>query len=257
MSVTRRSPARPWLVFAGATTITLAVMIVCGLQQIAVRTVSLGVPNTERVAVVKPGALVCQGPITSPSAAGTVEVWGQPTSGDPQTTVMVRSVSGRGVISEGLLEPSSGSRPRAPFSPPTTAALFGYQARLNRNIPGGRSVEVCVQAKHGSFALQGWLALAPGVTMTGGTAGLQFSLVLLKPGGSTLLGSLPTAFARASLFKLSWLHPWVFWLLCALLLATILFGSFAIGAAVREEVLDEGVQAPPPAPTSISRDVSS
>jgi hypothetical protein len=256
MSVPRRSPARPWLVFAGATTITLAVMIVFGLQQIAVRTVSLGVPNTERVAVVKPGAPVCQGPITSPSAARTVEVWGRPASGDPQATVLVRPVSGRGVIAQGLVEPSPGSRPRDSFSPPVTAALFGYRARLNRNIPGGRSVQVCVQAKHGSFALQGWLALAPGVTMTGGKGGLQFSLVLLKPAGSTLLGSLPTAFARASLFKLSWLHPWVFWLLCALLLSTILFGSLAISAAVREEVSGEGVQPPPPAATSISHDVS-
>lgn len=256
MSASRRSPARPWLVFAGATTITLAVMIVFGLQQVAVRTVSLGVPNTERVAVVTPGAPVCQGPITSPSAAGTVEVWGRPASGDPRPTVLVRPISGRRVIAQGLLASSPGSQPRASFSPPTTAALFGYQARLNRNIPARRPFQVCVEAKGGSFALQGWLGLAPGITMTGGTGGLQFSLVLLKPAGSTLLGSLPTAFARASLFKLSWLHPWVFWLLCVLLLSTILLGSLAISAAVREDVSAEAAGSPPPAATSISHDVS-
>jgi hypothetical protein len=109
--------------------------------------------------------------------------------------------------------------------------------------------------KDGSFALQGWLALAPGVTMTGGNGGMQFSLVLLRPVGSTFLGSLPTAFARASLFKLSWLRPWIFWLLCALLLSTILFGSLAISAAVREDASADVAEPPPPAATSISRDV--
>ena len=79
--------------------------------------------------------------------------------------------------------------------------------------------------------------------MTGGTPGNQFSLVLLRPSGQSLLGSLSTAFARASLFKLSWLRPWAGWLLSVLLLARIGFGSAAISAAARDDPVNGGKDA--------------
>ena len=121
---------------------------------------------------------------------------------------------------------------------PSTVSPFEYRARLNRNVSGGRAFRVCLQATGGSFMLFGHRAVAHGVTMTGGPRRFQFSLILWSPPGTTFLGSLPTAFARASLFKLSWLRPWVFWLLCGLLLSTILLGSAAISAAARADEPD-------------------
>lgn len=94
--------------------------------------------------------------------------------------------------------------------------------------------------------LYGNRVVAHGVTMTGGPRRFQFSLILRKPPGTSFLGSLPTAFARASHFKLSWLGPWVFWLLCALLLSTIAIGSAAISAAARADAGGIVVKPPPP-----------
>jgi hypothetical protein len=224
--------SRGWFVFAGSTLITFVVLIGFGLRQVGQRSFSLGGPATI-VAVVQPGAPVCQQPITPPSTTRTVAVWGRAYNGSPQPTVVFRPVDGQGVAARGVLVPSAASQ-------------YEYRARLNRNLPGGRSFRVCVQATGGGFGLWGDTAVSSRITMTGGGKGLLFSLVLWRSAGSTLLGSLPTAFARASLFKLSWLHPWVFWLLCALLLSTIVLGSVAIGAADREDTLaDVGEPLPP------------
>jgi hypothetical protein len=230
-------------VFAGSALITLIVLIVFGLRPIDVRSFSLLVPNAEQVALVKPGVSVCQAPIPTPSAVQTVAVWGAPATGSPHLTVVVRQVGRRDATARGSFVPLTPLRARARFSS-VTASQFEYHARLNRILPSGRSFQVCVRASGGSFSLQGYNPETGGVTMTGGEKGFQFSLVLLKPAGGTLLGSLPTAFARASLFKLSWLRPWVFWLLSALLLATIVFGSAAISAAVREDAAADSAQPP-------------
>jgi hypothetical protein len=210
-----------WFVFAGSALATLAVLVGFGLRQVELRNFTLGGPASV-VAVVQPGAPVCQGPITPPSPVRTVEIWGRTYNGSPQAMVVFRPLGVRGAAIRGALARS-------------TASQYEYRTRLNRNLPAGRSFRVCVRTTGGGFGLWGDTAVSPHSTMTGGGKGLLFSLVLVRSAGGTLLGSLPTAFARASLFKLSWLHPWVFWLLCALLLSTIVLGSVAIGAAARED----------------------
>ncbi len=73
-------------------------------------------------------------------------------------------------------------------------------------------------------------------------AGQRFSLVLLSDGSRSLLGSLSLAFSRASLWRLSWVGPWTFWVLAIALLMA--FGL--VVAAVVRAADDDGPPPPPP-----------
>ena len=65
-------------------------------------------------------------------------------------------------------------------------------------------------------------------------ATLGLSLVMLPAHPRSLLSMVPTAFARAALFKASWVGTWTFWVLAAALLA-----GFAVAAAAVRWALAE------------------
>ena len=51
----------------------------------------------------------------------------------------------------------------------------------------------------------------------------------------SLLAALPTAFARAALFRFSWTGPWTFWVLGVAFLGTIATCGWAVAAAARAD----------------------
>ena len=90
--------------------------------------------------------------------------------------------------------------------------------RLDRPVAGGKSLRVCVGVTgRGTYDLDGAAATFPSIHASGVVRGAQFSLLLTRSG--TPVGSLPTAFRRASVFRPSWVGPWLFWVLGGLLAA--------------------------------------
>ena len=210
---------RPWLTFVIAAVVALVVLIVFALQPGTGRTFALEVENAEPVATVRAGTQVCEGPITSPSAFKEVGIWGGPPLGSAMMSVLVRNARTGAIIDHGTI---------------IATATSQHRARLGASVGAGTPVRICVLGRGGEFTLLGSSPADHAVHATGTTPGLQFSLVLLHP-GQGLLSSLPTAFRRASLFKLSWVGSWTFWLLLGALLATIPLGATAIALVARED----------------------
>jgi hypothetical protein len=63
----------------------------------------------------------------------------------------------------------------------------------------------------------------------------RFSLVLLNDGSGSLLDSLSTAFARASLWRPGWVGAWTFWGLTVALVATFGLAVIAIADGARAD----------------------
>lgn len=206
---------RHLLAGAGIAVVVLAVLALAGAGGIAVRTYALDAPNQDPVALVGPGAQVCEGPVTSQTAAAGVGLWGASTAGGARITVDVQDAAGGAILASGVLA--------------VPAVENEYEARLDRPVRGGRPVRICLRGDTGTFSAAGSAATSPDVVMTGKVArGNEFSLVLLSAPQS-LLGSLPTAFSRASLWRPDWVGSWTFWVLAAALAGT--FGIAALAVA--------------------------
>jgi hypothetical protein len=113
-----------------------------------------------------------------------------------------------------------------------------WTARLARDVSGGRPLRICLTGDVSAFSLAGSAASDPTVLVTGVPTGQRFSLVLLSDGNRSLLGSLSTAFSRASLWRLSWVGSWTFWVLTLALLGTFALGAAAVTSAATTD--DEG-----------------
>ena len=106
-------------------------------------------------------------------------------------------------------------------------------------------MRICLTDDVSTFSLAGSAVSAPTVSATGVATGQRFSLVLLTDGGS-LLGSLSTAFSRASLWHPSWVGSWTFWLLAIALLAAFGVGVSAVVSAAAADDEDRPVSDPDP-----------
>jgi hypothetical protein len=81
------------------------------------------------------------------------------------------------------------------------------------------------------------------MSLNGKPTPTEFSVVLLDRSRHSLLAALPTAFARAALFRFSWTGPWTFWLLLVAFVGTIATAGWAVAAAARA---DSQVESAPP-----------
>jgi hypothetical protein len=235
-----RALRRPtWLVFVAAALVALVVLAVFGLRPLTVREVALDVPNQVQVAALQKGHQVCEGPLTAPTAVQGVGVWGGPVSLPSRTTVSLQAADTHRTLASATI------RATAPAE---------YRTLFKRAVGAGRALRVCLRETGNSFSLLGSPSVDPHVVMTGAKPGLEFSLVLLRRSGQSLLGSLPEAFDRAALFKLSWIGSWTFWALAGGLLATIVLGAFAIAIAA---AADDQPATEPDSPESRASSASS
>jgi hypothetical protein len=213
---------RAWAPFAFFALIALIALLLAGLRGGVVRAYAVGVPAVKKVAVAGPHE-VCEGPISSQHAFQSVVLWGTYVSGKPLVRVLNMNPPAARVISAGLVERS------APGS-------YGpFTAKLKSLVAGGRLVEVCVSDPGGKLKLRGSTPGYSGVAISGSKPLIAFSMVLLEPKPHTFLGSIGLAFARAALFRPSWVGAWTFWVLLIGLLGTIPLAAFAISAALRSE----------------------
>ena len=194
--------------------VVIAALVVSGLLSTTTRTFTIRDPNFSPTVGVPAGHAACEAPITSDGAARGVEIFGKAVRGDPRVVVEVHSLNRR-VSASGLIHD-----PRASSE---------QDVRLNRPIPGGVPVRVCIRSLSGAYELKGSGAVDPQIHATGVADGTQFSLLLTR--SQTLFSSLPTAFARASIFRPDWVGPWLFWLLLALLAAAFVTAGIGIRTA--------------------------
>jgi hypothetical protein len=216
---------RPLFVLVIASVVIVAGLVVAGLQTVQVRTYSLRQPNLEPVASVRPGHPACEGPVTARAASRGVALFGSAASGSPTITVRV----------------SSASRTVATGELAHAGASAENDVAVDHPIPAGRPLHVCVSAAGGVFSLMGAGSQFAGVLTSGVAHDTQFSLVLTRP--ATFLGSLPTAFSRASVFKPSWVGAWTFWLLLAVLACAVALAGVAVVGALEEDEADESSRA--------------
>lgn len=235
------------LVTLGAAIVGVAVLVLSGTGQITARTFALGAENNFQVALIHPGTQVCEGPVTASQTSNGVGVWGGGIKGPATLTVTAR-------------EPSSG---RTLASGPLRAqpAENRWTARLDHAIAADQPVQICLHGESGTFTLSGSSPVRSDVVMTGSQGHAEFSLVLLSIGRHSLLGRLPTVFARASLWRPSWVGAWTFWVLAIALLATFALAVRAVASAAADDDLDGAGDRPSadagpdaPGPTTPSTD---
>ena len=215
-----------WLACAGIALAALIALLVAGSRGYPTRVYALGAPNQTAVAQVRtPGHTLCEGPITSPAPFHRVAVWGQSVIGTARVNVTVRDAANGIRLTSGQLA--------------ATATPGKWTASLEQEV-GTRPIRVCVSGALNTFSLEGSQPVNPSVVLTGQPAGVQFSLALLDAGHRSLLGSLSTAFSRASLFRPSWVGTWTFWVLLVAMALT--FGGVVlavVSAACADESLTE------------------
>ncbi len=184
------------------------------------------------------GHRACEGPLVSDGTASRVAVWGASRSPTARLEMQVQDAGTRAVLASGSVQ--------------TRPVEQQWMARLVRPVPGGRPVRICVVEDSGRFSLAGAAGGAPGLVTTGLPPGQHFSLVLLDDGHRSLLGSLSTAFSRASLWRPSWVGAWTFWVLAIALLAAFGVAGLAVVTAARDDDMPSrpGPGEPGPVPPS-------
>jgi len=197
----RRSIWAPVLILALA---LVAGLIVSALKPMPIRAYALGSPNAVPVAVLARGQEVRDATTRDTIARGwTVLPPDKPHSG--------------------VFEPLPGDYADAAFA---------------GAIRPGSTIDVCVIAEGPApLSLAGSAPVDPDIVMSlgGKPTPTEFSLALLQASRRSLLAALPTAFARASLFRLSWTGPWTFWVLAVALLGTTASCGWAVAAAARAD----------------------
>jgi hypothetical protein len=227
----RRSIWAPVLILALA---LVAGLIVSALKPMPIRAYALGSPNAVPVAVLARGQEACEGPIGVPAAVGAARVWGS-TVGPAWIEVTVRDATTRDTIARGwtVLPPD---KPHSGVFEPLPGDYA--DAAFAGAIRPGSTIDVCVIAEGPApLSLAGSAPVDPDIVMSlgGKPTPTEFSLALLQASRRSLLAALPTAFARASLFRLSWTGPWTFWVLAVALLGTTASCGWAVAAAARAD----------------------
>jgi hypothetical protein len=208
--------------------VALVALLIAASQPMQIRAYALDSPNVSLAASLTRGQEACEGPIRLPSSIGAARIWGGTTAGLAVLDVTVSDASNGRALASGqiIASPAGGS----------------YDALLDRPVPAGSIVHVCLTARGPArFALLGSLPTYPQIRMSldGKVAFSEFSLVLLEPHRKSLLAALPTAFSRAALFRFSWVGSWTFWVLVGALLGTFACCGWAVVAAARADSPDE------------------
>jgi hypothetical protein len=188
---------------------------------------SLDIPPADAAAVLHPGQTVCQGPLTASAAFGSLTPWITPVSGGGAAiSLTVQDALTNRTVATGDIAAYPG-----PISP-----LVG----LSRAVPSGQRVRICLRSRGpGVVELLGALpasdALAADDGSATGVGRAAIALLFFRPHPRSLLSMVPTIFARASLFRPSWVGPWTYWLLTAAFLGAFVLAGFAVMRAVRSD----------------------
>lgn len=204
-----------------AVAIAIIALLISASRSVTARTFALGAPNNSQVAVLHPGARVCEGPVSGAEGSNGVGIWGG-------------GVGGPATMAITALDPRTG-KTLAAGRLRAIALENRWTARLDRAVAAHRPVRICLRENTGVFTLSGSPAVRSDVAMSGRPGGQEYSLVLLSQSQHSLLAWLPTAFSRASLWRPSWVGSWTFWMLAGGLLATFGLAVLAVANAAGED----------------------
>jgi hypothetical protein len=101
----------------------------------------------------------------------------------------------------------------------------------------GRVVALCIsnQGHHPATLSGGDTAPTSGTTFAGRSQPVDLTLVFFREHPPSTLGSVPTMFRRATLFRPGWVGTWTFWLLAALVAIGVpLLCALALARAARD-----------------------
>lgn len=198
--------------------IAVAALAVSAGASRTVREFSLRSPDQRPVVALHRRDRVCEGPVGASRTVTGVQLWGGSALGVSRVRVDVERAGRRTPLASGALSATG-------YAQSTVA--------LDRPVAAGTPVRVCVTGVLNTFQLFGSQAVDPRVQMGGQQAGFEFSLSLT--GHRSLLDALSLAFQRASLWKLSWVGGWTFWVLAIALLAGFAVAVAAVAAAAAED----------------------
>ncbi len=203
----------------GATALLLA-----GASDRRATAFSLDVPSARVVLSLSPGRTACQKPVPLTADVGGLELFYEPSPpAGPSLRVAVADGGTGGGVATGVaaLDASGSAR-----------------ARLDRSVPAGRRVSICLTNTGRRVALLTGSGAAPGsgtIMMNGKPTSLAMSVVFLRPHSRSLLNMLPTSFRRAALYRPNWVGAWTYWLLLGLVIVAFLVAGAAVALAARSD----------------------
>jgi hypothetical protein len=211
-----------------------AIVVVCALAGVVAVALTddrdlaftLGVRPSQAAVVLEPGERACQRPIDTSAEARSV-IFKAGTFRRPGPGLGVEAKTAGGARATGAV-------------PGGYADLSWQTARLDRPIPAGRRIEVCIVNRGDRrVALFGGPALAARTSAVHvGKRALptDIALVFDRGDGRSALALIPTAFERASLWHPGWAGEWLFWVLLGALIAGVpLLLAAGLACALRTE----------------------
>ena len=225
----RRSTAGGFLLVAAAALAAFALKGAADERRLAF---TLGVAPGLVAVELEPGKQACQSPVVvAESFAGVRMLIGTFHRAGQPLDVMVRGGSRR--LAAGRLHAGypDGARP---------------VVSLDRPVPEGRSVRVCVR-NLGSRRVALFGNSAAGKTrstasLDGEPVPFDLTLDFFRAESRSGLAVVPDMFRRAAVFSAGWVGPWTFWLLAAatFLCVPLLLGASLVSAARECECSQEG-----------------
>jgi hypothetical protein len=188
---------------------------------------SLDIPPGPTVVVLGTRVDVCQGPIQTVAPIGIVTSWVTPPKAPgPALTITVHNGSRTGpVLATGHV--ASGY-----------AVATAPEAVMDHTVPQGHAIWVCVRSAGPRIVdvIGNTANSQSGVlTVAGKPVPDSMSFLFLRPHPVSLLSQVPAVFDRAAQFRPTWVGPWTFWFLAALVLSAFGVGVFAVVQAERED----------------------
>ncbi len=209
--------------FAVVSVAGVVALLIAGAGDQRTTAFSLDVPNTIQVTDLFPGTAACQGPLSVQSEFQGFRAWISPAAAPSLRATVYNSRGAR--LATGQIR----AQPGVPGP---------YVWRLSAPVAAHEQVSVCLRnlgpapvGLIGSSPSQSAGSLKVGSKATATAA----AMVFLRPHPRNLLATLPALFARAALFKASWVGAWTFWLLCALILAAFAIAARSVALATAED----------------------
>jgi hypothetical protein len=188
---------------------------------------SLDVADNLPVVALNPNQALCQGALLARAPFSSIGVWADPAAllrvslrTEPSHRILIRRTvalpqtpTGRSVLPVG----DAGSRVRGRFT--VCIRNVGRRAVV---FEGGQPTRYSGRLSAG-----------------GKVSPLVVAMVFLRSHGPTLASLLPDIFARAALFKLSWVGAWTFWLLLVAAICAFGIAGAAVLAALEADHYSE------------------
>jgi hypothetical protein len=186
---------------------------------------SVDVPNSGRAVDLRAGERVCQAPVAAEAAFRAVRLWLADVS-SPGTALAVSTTSSQGVA-------LGFGRAAVAAGPASTTNV-----ELDRTVPARALLRLCI-ANNGPARLSlsgGSPSSTSGVLARNGhSIGSAAAMIMLSPHPRSMLALLPSVFARAAVFRPSWIGAWAYWILLIAVIGAFPVAALALRLAARED----------------------